>query len=251
MTTMAAEKPSSRVTAAAGAYDRIFYSGMAVLLALVVFAGFAPSYYLRGLGDGGATTVSGAALTPLVHLHGVVFSAWVVLFLVQTALVARRRVRLHRRLGVAGAVLGAAMIAVGLGTSIAALRAGTAPPGMDPLQFFVVPLFDILLFACFFTAALLRRRDKEAHKRLMLLAYIAIMLAPIGRLPGVFELGPFGMLAIDYLLLLVAIAYDLATRRRVHRVYVWGGALLLVCGPGRLLLSGTEAWRAVAGWLAG
>lgn len=251
MTTMAAEKPSPRVTAAAGAYDRIFYSGMAVLLALLVVAGFAPTYYLRPFLGGPGATVSGAPITPLVHLHGVVFSAWVVLFLVQTALVARRRVRLHRRLGVAGAVLGAAMIAVGLGTAIAALRAGIAPPGMDPLVFFVVPLFDILLFAAFLAAALLRRRDKEAHKRLMLLAYLAIMLAPIARLPGVFALGPFGMLAIDYLLLLVAIAYDLATRRRVHRVYVWGGALLVVCGPGRLLLSGTEAWRAVAGWLAG
>jgi hypothetical protein len=251
MTTMAAEGPSPRATAAAGAYDRVFYSGMAVLLALLVFAGFAPSYYLRGLGGGAAATVSGTPLSPLVHLHGVVFSAWVVLFLVQTALVARRRLRLHRRLGVAGAVLGAAMIAVGLWTSVVALRAGTAPPGMDPLAFFVVPLFDILLFAAFFAAALLRRRDKEAHKRLMLLAYIAIMLAPLGRLPGVFELGPFALLALDYLLLLVAIAYDLATRRRVHRVYVWGGALLVVCGPGRLLLSGTEAWRAMAGWLAG
>lgn len=251
MTTIAAEKPAPRVPAVVGAYDRVFYSGMAIAMALTVFAGFAPSYYLRWLADGTATTVSGRPLSPLVHLHGAVFTAWVVLFVVQTALVARRRVRLHRRLGIAGAVLAAVMIVVGMTTAIAGARVGAGPPGVDPLVFLVVPFFDILLFAGFVTAAIVTRRDKEAHKRLMLLAYVCLMAAPVARLPGVLSLGPLGFFGLALVFVVLGIAYDLISRRRVHKVYVWGGLLLAAAAPGRLMLSGTEAWRAFAGWLVG
>lgn len=249
MTTMAVER-RRLLPAVMGTYDRVFYSGMAIVMALTVFAGFAPSYYLRWLADGPATTVSGAPITPLVHLHGAVFSAWVLLFLVQTALVAKRRLRLHRRLGVAGAALAAVMVVVGFGTALAGARAGSAPPDVPPLVFLVVPFFDILLFAGFVTAAVLARRRKEAHKRLMLLAYLALLTAPVARLPGVLALGPLGFFAIAYLtFLLLFAAYDLWSRRRVHPVYVWGGALLVLSAPGRLMLAGTGVWMGFAEWL--
>ncbi|HUF41178.1 MAG TPA: hypothetical protein VMR20_04430, partial [Verrucomicrobiae bacterium] len=77
-----------------------------------------------------------------------------------------------------------------------------------------------VLFATFVTAALALRRDKEAHKRLMLLAYISIVVA--------------------------AGIYDFLSRGRVHKVYLWGGALILVSVPLRLVISGTDAWRALA-----
>lgn len=251
MTTIAAERPAPRAPAVVGASDRVFYSGMAIAMALTVFAGFAPSYYLRWLADGPATTVSGAPVTSLIHLHGAVFSAWVVLFLVQTALVARRRVRLHRKLGIAGAVLAAVMVVVGISTALASARAGSAPPGVDPLAFLVVPLFDILLFAGFVTAAVVARRNKEAHKRLMLLAYVSIMAAAVARLPGVLPLGPLAFFGLTLVFVLFGVAYDLISRRRVHKVYVWGGLLLAAAAPGRLVLSGTEVWLGIAGWLVG
>ncbi len=112
------------------------------------------------------------------------------LFIVQTALVAGRRVAVHRRLGVAGAVLAAAMIVAGTFTAIATAARGSAPAGVDPLAFLVIPVFDMILFAIFVTAALALRRDKEAHKRLMLLAYISIIVAAVARLPGVLRGGP-------------------------------------------------------------
>lgn len=251
MTTIAVEKPAPRVPATVGTYDRLFYSGMAVLMALTAFAGFAPTYYLRPLADAPAATVSGAPIGPLIHLHAAVFTSWVLLFLVQTALVARRRVRLHRRLGVAGAALAAAMLVVGMTTALTSARAGVAPPGVDPLLFLVVPFFDILLFAALAAAAIWKRRDKESHKRLMLLAYVALMPAPVARLPGVLSLGPLGFYFLSFTFLLLGVAYDLASRRRVHPAYWWGGAVLVLMAPGRLLLGQTEAWRVFAGWLVG
>jgi hypothetical protein len=235
----------------AGRYDRMFYSGMAVILALTVLVGFAPTYYLRFLGEAPMVTLSGKPMTPLVHLHGALFTTWILLFVVQTALIAAHRVKLHQRLGIAGTVLAAVMIVVGAKTAIASAAAGAAPPGVDPLAFLAIPIFDVLLFAGFFTAALLLRRKKEAHKRLMLLAYISIIVAAVARFPGVLPLGPLVFFGMAFTFLIFAIGYDWFSRGKVHRVYVWGGLCLVLSVPVRLLVSGTDAWLRLAHFLAG
>jgi hypothetical protein len=231
---------------AATRYDRVFYGSMGVLLAAIAVAGFAPTFYLRSW-FGAPPTVGGATeLTPLAEIHGAIFTAWMVLFTVQTSLIAARRVTAHRRLGIAGAVLAAAMIVVGWMTATSAARRGATPPGADPLSFLVVPLFDLLLFGIFITAALLRRRDKETHKRLMLLAYISIIAAGVARLPGILPYGPLAFFGIAYITALIGLAYDLWSRGRIHRVYYWGIPLLVLSVPGRLMLSTTTAWRSFA-----
>jgi hypothetical protein len=125
MSTVAASRtPASTASTKtfAGSSDRLFYSGMAIVMAALVFSGFAPTYFFRLFGGGPSSTVSGGAFTPLVHVHGALFTAWVLLFVVQTALVAGHRVAVHRRLGLAGAGLAAAMILVGTSTAIATAR---------------------------------------------------------------------------------------------------------------------------------
>lgn len=227
-------------------YDRIFYGGMGILLAAIAVAGFAPTYYLRPW-FGAPMTVSGATeLTALAHVHGAVFTAWMALFVVQTSLIAARRVKVHRRLGIAGALLAATMVSVGYLTATAAARRGAAPPGVDPLQFLAVPLFDMVLFAAFVTAAILQRRDKETHKRLMLLAYVSIIAAGVARLPGVLPYGPLVFFGIAYGLSLIGVAYDQWSRGRIHRVYYWGVAVLFISVPARLMISTTGAWRSFA-----
>jgi hypothetical protein len=248
MAVVTASQPASK-SVAIGAYDRVFYSGVAIAMAIIVFVGFAPTYYLRGF-FGAPTTVSGATtLSPLARLHGALFTAWVVLFIVQTALIANRGVKVHRRLGIAGAVLAAAMVAVGVRTAIAAAARGAAPPGADPLAFLAIPLFDMVLFPLFVGAALWHRRNKEAHKRLMLLAYIAILVAAVARWPGVLPYGPLAFFGLTFIVLLIAVLYDLASRRRVHPAYIWGGALLVASVPVRLMMAGTNAWRGIAEFL--
>ena len=244
MATAAASKPV--LHSAAGAYDRVFYSSMAIAMALTVLIGFGPTFYLKALGGGPMITVNGLLFTPLVHLHGVLFTGWVVLFIAQTALVASHRVAVHRRMGIAGGLLAALMTTVGTATVIKGAARGVASPGADPLVFMAIPLFDMLLFPAFVGAALWLRADKEAHKRLMLLAYISIIAAAVLRLPGVAPLGPFGSFGLAFIFLLAAVIYDLVTRRLVHAAYIWGGALLVGSVPLRLMASGTQAWRAFA-----
>lgn len=247
MSTVAAPQAMLQAPARLGSHDRLFYGSVAVAMALMAIVGFGPTFYLR-LFSGGpmATFGAGRPFTPLVYLHGVLFTAWVALFILQTALISARRVALHRRMGVGGALLAAAMIAVATMTALAAAKRGPGPAGIPGLAFLAIPLFDMLMFTTFITAALALRRNKEAHKRLMLLAYVSIMAAPAARLPGALPLGPLAFFGIAFVFLAAGIVYDLVSRRRVHPAYIWGGTLLVASVPLRLAISGTATWMAVA-----
>ena len=239
----------ARSSAAHGTTDRTFYSGIAIALAATVLIGFGPTFYLRPFIDPPVTVGGARTLSPLAYLHGAVFTAWVVLFIVQTRLIARRHTRVHQRLGIATAVMGAVMVIVGAMTAIAAAARGGSPPGTDPLEFLVVPMFDLVLFSAFIALALARRRDRESHKRLMLMAYISIITAAIARFPGVLPLGPFGFFGLSCIFIVAGVAYDRVSRGRVHPVYIWGGAAFVLSVPLRLMISTTGAWRAFAEFL--
>jgi len=227
-------------------YDRVFYSAISIAMALTVFIGFAPTYYSKLFADAPLLTLSRAPFTSLVHLHGILFTTWTLLFVVQTALVARHRVAIHRKLGVLGGLLAGAMVVVGTTTAIRAAGSGASPPGVSPLSFLAVPLTDMLLFGGFVATALWMRRNKEAHKRLMLLAFVSILTAAVARFPGVLPQGPFVFFGLTFIYLLVAVAYDIASRRRIHPVYLWGIPLLLASVPLRLMVSTTGIWRTFA-----
>jgi hypothetical protein len=229
-----------------GRHDRLFYGAMSAVMALAVFAGFAPTYYFRFLSGGPTATLSGGPFTTLVHVHGALFTSWVLLFIVQTALISTRRVAVHRRLGVAGAVLAAAMIVAGTSVALATAARGSAPVGMDALGFLAIPLFDMVLFAGFITAALTLRRDKESHKRLMLLAYISIIVAALARLPGVLPLGPPAFFGLALLFVVAGAVYDYRSRGRVHKVYWIGGTILVASIPLRLAIAASAAWHSFA-----
>jgi hypothetical protein len=218
---------------------------MAVAAALTVFVGFARTYYLKDV-------FAGPPLTPLQHLHGFVFTAWIVFFLVQTWLIASRRPDVHRRLGVAGGVLAALMVVVGVAVSVVFVRRGISPPGTPPAQvFLVVPIVDMMVFSALVGLGLHFRRRLETHKRLMLLATISILPAAIARWPGVLGTGPLVFFGLNDLFIAACWLYDFRSRGRVHPAFLWGGLFLVASQPLRLLLARTDAWLAFAGWLAG
>jgi len=245
MTIVAAQLRTALVATAR--YDRMFYSGVAIAMALTVLVGFGPTYYFAAFSDRPMATVNGGPMTLLVHAHGLLFTGWVLLFIAQTSLVAQHNVHLHRRLGVVGAALAGLMIVVGTVTALRSAARGGGPAGIEPLSFLIVPLTDMVLFGGFVGLALRLRRNREAHKRLMLLAYVSIMAAAVGRLPLVAALGqPLVVLGLALTFLFAGVVYDLVTRRRVHPVYLRGGALVVASVPLRLLVSQTTAWKAFA-----
>ena len=140
---------------------------------------------------------------------------------------------------------------VGTATALDLARRGGTPSGVDPLAFLAIPLGDMAVFALLVAAALVLRRHKEAHKRLVL-AYTRILAAAVGRFPGVLPLGPLWLFGLTFLpVLMLGATYDLITRRRVHMAYTLGGALLILSVPLRLAISTTQVWRRVATMLIG
>jgi uncharacterized membrane protein YozB (DUF420 family) len=232
-----------------GSHDRLFYGSVAIAAALITFIGFGPSYYFRFFDGGPRATLSGIPFSPIYHLHGALFSSWVLLFLIQAALISSRRLTVHRRLGVFGGVLATAMVVVGVTAGIVTAKHGGAPAGMDPLAFLIVPLGDMAMFGPLVAAAFLKRRDKEAHKRLMLLAYASLLPAPTARIRALLFLGPLVSFAIGYSFPLAGAMYDRVSRGRVHLVYKWGVPLLFLSVPIRMVVMNTGAWHAFARFL--
>lgn len=229
--------------------ERRFFSGMAWAILLLAIVGFARTYFLRPVLP--PPTPALPSLTPLIHLHGALFSGWVIFLLVQVRLVAARRTDLHRRLGIGGAVLAALMVVVGTLTALNGAVRGVAPFGVEPRRFLIVPLFAIVLFALFVTAGIVARRDPQRHKRYMLLATIALLPPAIARWVLLLGLGPPVVFAIATLLLVPLVVWDLRMLRRLHPVTLWAGLLLVVSGPLRLLLSQTGAWLRISDWMLG
>lgn len=224
--------------------ERLFFSGMAIAILITVFAGFAPTYYLKSY-------FGSPPLMPVLHLHGLVFSSWIVLFVTQTALVAANRTRVHRRLGIGGAVIAVLMVFIGSATAIIRARQGAAPPGINPLVFLTVPLADMLVFPSLVGAGFYFRRQVDVHKRLMLLATISIVPAAVARLPFAFiqQTGPVAFFGLADLFIIPCIIYDLISRGRIHRATLWGGLLIVASQPLRLIIGGTQAWMSFATWL--
>ena len=188
--------------------ERLFYTGMAVAFVITVFAGFARTYYLRRY-------FVPQPLMLLLQVHGFAFTSWIALLLTQTALVATKRTRVHQRLGIAGGVLAALMIVIGCVTGIIRAKHFDVPLGTNPLSFLTIPLGDMLVFAVLVAAAFYFRRRVDAHKRLMLLATITLLPAPVSRLPIAFleTAGPMVSFGLSDLFIVPCLIYDVVTRR--------------------------------------
>jgi hypothetical protein len=228
--------------------ERRFFTGIAAAILLTVLIGFSRSFFLRPLFPDWPSPSEG-----IFYVHGAAFAAWIVLLVVQTSLVAGGRTSLHRTIGPHGAVLAATMVVLGTVAALTAAQRATGFVGIPvpPLQFLAVPLFDMALFATFTALAIARRRDAQSHKRLMLLATVNLMTAAIARWPMIGALGPPAYFGLTDLFIVALAVWDFRTRGRLHPVTLWGGLLILISQPLRLIVSGTAAWLAFAQFATG
>lgn len=225
-----------------------FYVVVGVALAVLVFVGFARTYYLRFWFDVPPINV-------LLHLHSIVFTAWFVLFVIQTRLIAAQNYRAHMQLGIAGVALAVLVFVFGAATAIASADAPRVRPmGMNSQQFVLVPLVGIAFFGGFVAAAVALRRRAQYHKRFMMLAMIAVLGPPIARLIAVTQSGEYFapiQICVPAAFLAWCMVSDWVKHRIVHPVYAIGGSILLISLPVRFMIARTEAWENVGRWMAG
>lgn len=224
-------------------YDHVFFSAVAFLILVTVVAGFARTYYLAG--------VFHAPLPSLIiHLHAAAFSCWVLLLIAQTLLVSAGRVDIHRRLGIAGFCLGGLMVILGMMAATDSLVRRGGPVGRDVQAFYIVPVTDMVFFAIVLFLALRKRRDSTSHKRFILIATNALMIAAVARIPIAFSFrNVFIASILSDAFLLSLVVYDLWSTHKIHRVTLWAGGFLAVMQQIRLPISKTVAWHNFAGWI--
>jgi hypothetical protein len=212
---------------------RAFYIFEALLMTAIVLAGFWPFY--RDL-PGGAVPRH-----PVMYLHGAVFTGWLALLLSQVVLVYRRQVPAHRRLGRVGGAYAVLVLLMGTAVTVIApvehVRAGRWT--LDyAAGFLVLPIGDLILFGGFFAWGMVTRRVPATHKRLMLLASNALIFPGVARL---LEPAIVPMLALWFLPIVLAMAFDRVTIGRVHRVY-WVGCAAMAVAFSRVALIESETW---------
>jgi hypothetical protein len=220
-----------------------FHLGLAAAMTIIVLLGFWPFY--SGLFTGAERA------HPIIYVHAAVFSGWLVLLLAQTWLVFRRRAGAHRRLGRFGILYGTAILLSGIVTGFAApalnVRNGTMTLD-EAAGFLVLPIGDILLFGGFFIAGILARRQRESHRRLMILAAVALIFPGAARFA--FDAGPLAILGLWLFPLVAAMVHDFWVEGRVHRLY-WIGLAVLVVAFGRVGLMEAEAWLVIGRGILG
>lgn len=233
---------------------RRFYFVMALAFLATAVAGFAQTYFMpmaAGAFEG----------PPIHHIHGLFFFSWVLLYAVQTGLVAAGRTGFHRELGLLGIALATAMIFSVMVTVVERIHFFDGHGTGDSMRVFSwVQVGGMLFFGGLVALAIVNARKPEIHKRLMMLAVISLMDAPLARMIGLNFLPPpppgpaapapvvlavMGGLAA-FVFILIAIVYDWRTRGRPHPVWLWGGAAYLAFELTRVPISETAWWMGAA-----
>lgn len=225
-------------------FERVFFSGMAVLLCLCVFIGFSPTYFQAGM-------LRAPLPSPILHVHGAVFTLWMLLFVVQATLVSAHRIKWHRSLGTVAFCLPPIMIVLGAIAALDALHRGVQIGPLDPSVSLAIPLIGIAGFTIVIYASWRARRRPDAHKRLILLATMGLVEAAFGRFPwGRIGFPPAaGAVTGLGILVLLVIVYDLISLHRIHRTTMWAAPFTFAVAALSVPIGMTLEWHIFAAML--
>lgn len=226
--------------------DRGLFLAAAIVFPLLVLIGYFKTYYFSAFFD--VRPVANA----LVQAHGIVMSVWVIYFVAQIALIRSKNIKLHMTMGMAGIALAAIVVIVGLATAYdAQVVRASAPPGMNPHSFFILPVSDMLLFVIFFAGAIYYRKRPAEHKSLMLMTAINFLPAALFRMPIFPEdsiiLFTFG---IPSLIAVACLIWFTLKHRKLNKVFVAAVLLLIAAVPLRPIIGESIIWLNFVNWIA-
>ena len=201
--------------------DHRFYLGMAIAMAFGVVAGFTRTYYARSY-------FHSPAIPFWVHVHGAVFTGWMLFYILQCLLAMYGGMKLHRSLGIVGGLLASGVVIMGSAVAIRQAREGRFFPFPDSYSSLTISFGQMALFAVFIYLSLKMRRDSEAHKRYILMATQLFFFPSFGRL--LHGIGPV-TLVLALCFYVAGPIYDRVTRGSIHRAYRLGVPLLILTMP--------------------
>lgn len=230
--------------------ERRFYGRMAIMIAVIIFIGFAPSFYLFQMFSYPRPNPS---LTVMTMTHGLVFTAWLALFYTQTRLIASGQRDLHKRLGVAGFGLATSMIPIMYFTAIHAIPRGSHPPIIDAVSWAAVPLLAIPPIALMLLMGWYNRMNAQAHKRFMLLATLMMVEPGLSRWPIFPPLMAvhFVTISLSFATVIPLLLWDRKTIGSLHWATKLGLAAMLFGYFARFAVWKTQAWHNLVAVLPG
>lgn len=163
------------VASARSGFRPSFHLAMVLVMCAFVFGGFGMTY----LGPLASDTFPPAP--PIVHLHGVVFFSWMVLLVVQSALVNARNVKAHRSLGLFGIAVATLVVTMGMFITLAGMTGVGASFVGDAAPVFFLSVVAPPSFAVLFVMAIRAVKTPLVHRNLILIATIAILMPGINR----------------------------------------------------------------------
>lgn len=218
--------------------DKNLYLASGILFPLLVLAGYFKTYYFSRFFDVPPIANS------LVHLHGIIMSLWVLYFTAQVALIRTKNIKIHMTMGWVGVALATLVVVVGLATAYDShVVRHTAPPGIDPYSFLVIPMGDMLMFTLFFAGAIYYRKKPFEHKTLMLMTAINFAAPAIARIPVVtpeyFLLWAFGVPCLIAIACLVGLSIK---HRKINKTFALAVLLFVSLQPIRISVGMSEGW---------
>ena len=235
--------------------ERVFYLLSGCLLLIIVAMGF-QKFYLHGRASTGGPVTQ--QLVPLVFLHGIAMSAWIVAFVVQSSLIVSGNRKLHMSLGIGAMALAAFLVIVGVTTAIASVHYN--PDGYKDLwsarRFLSFMLTNILGFGMLAAIGLKCRRRTEIHRPMMLLATLFVA-GPAGFFRIPYIVGPimaaFHTIFAPWVPMLVLGVFLVLIKwlmtRTWDRYFMVGFAGIFVTCVLQIFVANSAWWYHVAGWV--
>lgn len=189
-----------------------------------------------------------------IHLHAAIFTIWLLIFLGQAIFAYLKKIDTHQSTGTyIGISWGVLLLIIGLFITFAVILPGI---GRDHhVDSYAYPsllgsLGDIITFGIFFVFAVKYRRTPDIHKRLMVLATVALLGAPVARLDliGGELVGLAYFVILRLLPLFVAMGYDRWIRSKIHWVY-WVGLAVIALNISRIFWGRSEIWHKIGTWM--
>jgi hypothetical protein len=225
-----------------------FFLYLTMVFLPIAIAGFSTTFFLplaRGT----------FSAPPIIHVHGALLFGWLIFLIAQASLIQTRNALIHRRVGWAGAALCAAIVVSGILVGAFATRRDLAAGGDDwLLGSFVNTVLEMILFGSLVGAAIINRKKPEIHKRLLVVATISILGPAWLRFRHFMPFVPDPFVTFSFIadsVLLLPIAHDWISYRKVHPVYIWIGGGVVVIHAVELLVMESDLWLQLGRWLLG
>jgi hypothetical protein len=234
--------------------ERVFYLAMSLLMIGTILLGFRATYFPLG-------PKPPALGSKVILAHGIIFSAFLFVFFLQSVLITTRRPRIHMTLGLWLYGLAAVMVPLGVVSAADEMRRALAKGGqiiwefntpfhVDPKTFSIVSCTGMVVFGSLILLSYLYRRQPFVHKRLALYATLSLVDAGFDRWPwDSWGISQGWVEWVFTALLLLPVLYDLLTRKRIPRVILLAAPYVWILHTFRLTIGKTAPWHVVADWM--